>query len=84
MAAPQKRQQVFAPLKGSFPIDHFKECDSHYQNYITCLQEHRNDTAKCRAQTKDYMQCRMDKNLMEKQELKDLGLEAKDPKQKKS
>ena len=56
MAAPQKRQQVFAPLKGSFPIDHFKECDLHYQNYITCLQEHRNDTAKCRAQTKDYMQ----------------------------
>jgi len=24
MSAPQKRQQVFPPAKGSFPIDHFQ------------------------------------------------------------
>jgi len=56
MAAPAKRQQVFAPQKGSFPIDHFKECDKYYTNYMECLNANRGDTANCRIETKEYME----------------------------
>lgn len=56
MAAPAKRQQVFAPLNGSFPIDHFKECDEHYQKYMACLKENHNSATKCRVETRSYME----------------------------
>merc|ERR1712235_89129 len=62
MAAPPKRQITFPPQKGSFPLDHFKECDEHYKNYM-----------KCRHLTKAYLECRMSNNLMQKEELSKLG-----------
>jgi len=67
--------QVFAPLKGSFPIDHFKECDEYYKNYMNCIKSNSGASTKCRNETKQYMECRMNKDLMEKQELKNLGLQ---------
>jgi len=67
--------QVFAPLKGSFPIDHFKECDEYYKNYMDCIKSNSGASTKCRNETKEYMECRMNKDLMEKQELKNLGLQ---------
>jgi len=67
--------QVFAPLKGSFPIDHFKECDEYYKNYMNCIKSNSGASTKCRNETKEYMECRMNKDLMEKQELKNLGLQ---------
>jgi len=75
MATPPKRMQVFAPLKGSFPIDHFKECDEYYKNYMDCIKSNSGASTKCRNETKEYMECRMNKDLMEKQELKNLGLQ---------
>ena len=56
MATPPKRQITFPPQKGSFPLDHFKECDDHYKNYMKCLEESLNDSKKCRHLTKAYLE----------------------------
>ena len=56
MATPPKRMQVFAPLKGSFPIDHFKECDEYYKSYMECIKSNNGASTKCRSQTKEYME----------------------------
>ena len=56
MATPPKRMQVFAPLKGSFPIDHFKECDEYYKNYMDCIKSNSGASTKCRNETKEYME----------------------------
>lgn len=56
MATPPKRMQVFAPLKGSFPIDHFKECDEYYKNYMNCIKSNSGASTKCRNETKEYME----------------------------
>jgi cytochrome c oxidase assembly protein subunit 19 len=56
MATPAKRQQVFAPMKGSFPIDHFKECTQYYENYMECLKSNNDNAGKCRIETREYME----------------------------
>jgi len=73
MATPPKRQITFPPQKGSFPLDHFKECDEHYKNYMKCLEEGLNDSKKCRHLTKAYLECRMANGLMEKEQFSKLG-----------
>ena len=56
MAAPRPRTVVFGPEKGSFPLDHFKECDEHYKAYMTCLSESGNHATKCRHISKEYLE----------------------------
>lgn len=68
--------QPRAPEKGVFPLDHFGECKQISQNYLTCLKENAGDASKCRDLSKLYLQCRMDRNLMAKQDLKELGFDA--------
>lgn len=74
------------PERGSFPLDHDAECKHLISSYLRCLKQPRpspnsgkiqagiNDE-ECRLIAKDYLQCRMDKNLMAKDEMKNLGLE---------
>jgi cytochrome c oxidase assembly protein subunit 19 len=76
----------FRPERGSFPLDHDAECKHLISSYLRCLKRPRpsqdsgriqagiNDE-ECRLIAKDYLQCRMDKNLMAKDEMKNLGLE---------
>lgn len=69
----KKSQPVNPPEKGSFPLDHFQECEKLAEVYRLCLSEQSNIPKKCRQQAQDYLQCRMDKGLMAKVSMDELG-----------
>ncbi|CXI14912.1 cytochrome c oxidase assembly protein COX19, putative [Plasmodium berghei] len=68
-----KRSIVKKPDRGSFPLDHSNECTSIKNNYLKCLKEHKNDHISCKKYSKEYFMCRIDNNLLEKQDLSNLG-----------
>jgi len=61
------------PDKGSFPIDHFNECTEVHDTYMKCLRRNKNDNMSCRYIAKDYLQCRMQNNLMAEETMERLG-----------
>ncbi|CAE8623262.1 unnamed protein product [Polarella glacialis] len=61
------------PDKGSFPLDHFNECTPLKEDYVRCLKTHKHDNMSCRYISKNYLQCRMDNNLMRKEPMESLG-----------
>lgn len=61
------------PDKGSFPIDHLSECKKTMIDYLKCLKDYKFEGDKCRDLSKAYLKCRMDNNLMAKEEWKYLG-----------
>ncbi|KAL4239661.1 Cytochrome c oxidase assembly protein cox19 [Mactra antiquata] len=63
------------PDKGSFPLDHDGECKHVMKTYLKCLSQNGNDNAKCRKESMEYLGCRMDHKLMEKESWKMLGYE---------
>eukprot|EP01023_Acetabularia_acetabulum_P063792 TRINITY_DN807_c0_g1_i4.p4 TRINITY_DN807_c0_g1~~TRINITY_DN807_c0_g1_i4.p4 ORF type:complete len:111 (+),score=14.36 TRINITY_DN807_c0_g1_i4:82-414(+) len=63
------------PEKGIFPLDHFQECKKACSEYLECLKRHDQKTELCLAETKKYLECRMDNHLMSKQDLKELGID---------
>lgn len=64
---------VNAPDKGSFPLDHFRECEREAEEYRLCLAEAAGIPKKCKEQAQKYLECRMDKGLMAKQSVEQLG-----------
>ncbi len=66
------------PDKGSFPLDHFQECKRIHDEYMRCLKSNKNDNLSCRDCAKDYLQCRMDKGLMNKESMENLGFSDED------
>lgn len=79
-------QKVFTPKppdKGSFPLDHEGECKKGVLKYLLCLEDSKGNAEPCRHLAKDYLKCRMDRNLMAKEEWSKLGFEetAKEAKQ---
>lgn len=69
-------QRTFKPVppeKGAFPLDHFGECVDFKDSFLNCLKKNKLDSAACRQEAKDYLSCRMDKNLMRKEPLESLG-----------
>ncbi|RID55187.1 hypothetical protein BRARA_G02464 [Brassica rapa] len=75
------------PEKGIFPSDHLHECDTMFdylsagtivfqekKEYIGCLKSSANKAEQCRHLSKKYLQCRVAKNLMAKQDMSELGL----------
>ncbi len=69
------RLQVKPPERGIFPLDHDGECKSSMSSYLSCLKDNKNDYFPCRDLSKAYLQCRMDRNLMAKEEMSNLGFE---------
>lgn len=67
---------VTAPDRGSFPLDHEGECKQFMTAYLKCLRANKNENGKCRHLTKEYLNCRMDKGLMERDEWENLGLQS--------
>ncbi|KAJ5799327.1 uncharacterized protein N7518_001395 [Penicillium psychrosexuale] len=76
------------PERGSFPLDHEEliiiwdalgECKHIISGYLKCIKLNRgtNDEA-CRKLAKEYLSCRMDKNLMAPDNFENLGLVFKD------
>ena len=65
------------PDKGSFPLDHFKECSDAKAQYMQCLKAHgmRTEVEECRRLSAAYLQCRMDTQLMAPQPINRLGFE---------
>lgn len=69
----QKRFKPTPPDKGSFPLDHENACKLQMTKYMNCLRNCSNDNSNCRIEAKEYLQCRMDNELMAKEEWKSLG-----------
>ena len=67
MARPQAAPSVAAPMKGSFPLDHLNECRPTIESYFRCLNQNENLAPKCREEARAYLECRMDKDLMDKE-----------------
>lgn len=68
-----KQFKPIAPDKGSFPLDHDGECKKFYLKYMLCLNQTNFDASKCRPESKDYLECRMQKGLMDKESWSKLG-----------
>lgn len=66
------------PDRGSFPLDHYAECKDKMMAYMKCLRENSSVSTPCRDLSKQYLSCRMDKGLMERDDWKNLGLSSKD------
>ncbi|XP_033988741.1 cytochrome c oxidase assembly protein COX19 [Trematomus bernacchii] len=62
-----------APDKGAFPIDHFGECKIFKETFMKYLRDNSFDNSKCRLQSKDYLECRMENQLMAKEPMEKLG-----------
>ena len=69
----QKSFSPSAPLKGSFPLDHEGECKKSMLRYMICLRENSNQNSECRQLSKEYLDCRMQKQLMVREEWNKLG-----------
>ncbi|KAF7545617.1 hypothetical protein G7046_g9518 [Stylonectria norvegica] len=62
------------PQRGSFPLDHDGECQKVMTSYLACIKRVRGvNEDECRGFAKSYLACRMDKNLMARDEFKNLG-----------
>ncbi|KAK0618601.1 hypothetical protein B0T17DRAFT_495562 [Bombardia bombarda] len=62
------------PQRGSFPLDHDGECKEVMMSYLGCIKKVKGvneDT--CRMLAKSYLSCRMERNLMAKDDFKNLG-----------
>ncbi|KAK9240607.1 hypothetical protein V1525DRAFT_369665 [Lipomyces kononenkoae] len=72
--------KVFKPTppdRGSFPLDHDGECKQHMQVYLDCLRSSRTRDrvpTDCRLLAKQYLNCRMERGLMLKDDWINLGL----------
>ncbi|KAJ7462756.1 hypothetical protein B0H11DRAFT_94883 [Mycena galericulata] len=66
------------PDRGSFPLDHYGECKEQMKLYMTCLRDNSSTSSPCRLLSKDYLDCRMTKGLMERDEWKNLGFDSKE------
>ncbi|XP_046855212.1 cytochrome c oxidase assembly protein COX19-like [Xenia sp. Carnegie-2017] len=73
MNAGKKVFQAKPPDKGSFPLDHDGECKEYMMNYMQCLKLNKNCNSKCRTESKLYLECRMERELMAKEDLELLG-----------
>lgn len=69
----QKSFSTKPPDKGSFPLDHDGDCKREVLRYLLCLKESKNDSSSCRDLAKDYLRCRMENDLMAKEEWVKLG-----------
>jgi cytochrome c oxidase assembly protein subunit 19 len=68
------KQWVKPPQRGIFPLDHDKECKEYMEIYLSCLKREQQQHNKCRELSKDYLQCRMDRQLMAKEDLNDVRI----------
>lgn len=62
-----------APDRGSFPLDHFHECDDEAKKYSQCVVRHQLIPKRCRDYQVKYLECRMKSGLMEDEEMSKLG-----------
>nr|XP_032823242.1 cytochrome c oxidase assembly protein COX19 [Petromyzon marinus] len=61
------------PDRGSFPLDHLGECKEFKEAFMKCLSECNYENVQCRLQAKEYLECRMERQLMSQEPLEKLG-----------
>merc|ERR1712228_996120 len=71
----RSRAPAVAPDKGSFPLDHFHECEEHAVRYNACLDKHQLMPKRCQKFQINYLECRMKYNLMGKESIENLGFD---------
>ncbi|KAI8844033.1 putative cytochrome c oxidase assembly protein Cox19 [Chytriomyces cf. hyalinus JEL632] len=65
------------PERGAFPLDLGGQCKASMEAYMACMKQQRNgDHSKCRDLSREYIQCRMNSNLMEQDRMDNLGFDA--------
>lgn len=69
----QKTFKPTPPDKGSFPLDHEGVCKKLMIKYMQCLRQNSNNNSACREESQSYLSCRMDNNLMAKEDWSKLG-----------
>lgn len=69
----QKPLIIRPPEKGAFPLDHLGECRDFMKKYVICLAHNDNEQSKCRQHAKDYFECRMQNELMAREDWDRLG-----------
>ncbi|ORY88270.1 hypothetical protein BCR35DRAFT_263672 [Leucosporidium creatinivorum] len=63
------------PERGSFPLDHDGECKEFMVKYLQCMKGAKSQSTDCRHLSKEYLNCRMEKGLMERANWQDLGFQ---------
>lgn len=71
----QKQFIPTPPDKGSFPLDHDGVCKTTMVKYMKCLFNNNSNNSMCRLEAKEYLACRMENNLMAKEDWDKLGFE---------
>ncbi|RFU35358.1 hypothetical protein B7463_g1013, partial [Scytalidium lignicola] len=83
LGGPGGRQALTKPVppeRGSFPLDHYGECKDVMTSYLACIKKVRGmNDPECRNLAKSYLSCRMDRNLMARDEFKNLGFDNEKP-----
>nr|XP_020664390.1 cytochrome c oxidase assembly protein COX19 [Pogona vitticeps] len=65
------------PDKGAFPLDHLGECTAFKEKFMNCLRVNNFESSVCREESKEYLECRMDRELMAREPLRKLGFKEK-------
>jgi len=69
----RKSTPATPPEKGSFPIDHKSACTPFYESYMICLEQNERISRFCANSAKEYLQCRIDNNLMQNENVDEIG-----------
>ncbi|KAI3385050.1 hypothetical protein SNEBB_005698 [Seison nebaliae] len=69
----KKNFQPSPPQKGVFPLDRKGLCKEAFIEYMDCLTKNKNESVKCREQSKHYLECRMQNRLMLEEDLSHFG-----------
>lgn len=67
------KQFLRPPQRGIFPLDHDAECKPFMEKYMSCLSKSDDVHHKCKELSKGYLQCRMDRQLMSRENLNNMG-----------
>ena len=73
MAPANRAPPSLPPEKGSFPLDHFGDCKKEAEEYLKCLKRKCYENQECKLMSKVYLECRMNKGLMAKEDLGTMG-----------
>ncbi|KAJ0393847.1 hypothetical protein P43SY_001710 [Pythium insidiosum] len=65
------------PEKGVFPLDHDGECKPKMKEFLACIREHKASHIDCKHLSKAYLACRIERGLMQEEELENLGFHEK-------
>ena len=69
----QQFSNASAPERGAFPLDRDHICSKFVVEYLNCLKLNKRNHTPCRDLSRSYLECRMQNNLMETDEMKNLG-----------